>query len=71
LYLIRQKQIIFFRFSLASLFAKLPLVMDFLNKLEETLEARKKSQPENSYTANLFRDGLDRILKKLEKKQVK
>jgi phosphoribosyl-ATP pyrophosphohydrolase len=39
--------------------------MDFLNKLEETLEARKKNQPENSYTANLFRDGLDRILKKV------
>jgi phosphoribosyl-ATP pyrophosphohydrolase len=39
--------------------------MDFLKKLEETLETRKKSQPENSYTANLFRDGLDRILKKV------
>lgn len=39
--------------------------MDFLLKLEETLKTRKNELPENSYTANLFRDGIDRILKKV------
>lgn len=39
--------------------------MEFLLKLEDTLKARKQELPENSYTANLFRDGVDRILKKV------
>jgi phosphoribosyl-ATP pyrophosphohydrolase/phosphoribosyl-ATP pyrophosphohydrolase/phosphoribosyl-AMP cyclohydrolase len=39
--------------------------MNFLIQLEETLRKRKQELPENSYTANLFRDGLDRILKKV------
>lgn len=39
--------------------------MNFLLKLEETLNQRKKDLPENSYTGNLFRDGIDRILKKV------
>lgn len=39
--------------------------MNFLIKLEDTLRKRKETLPENSYTANLFRDGLDRILKKV------
>ncbi|MCC5813667.1 MAG: phosphoribosyl-ATP diphosphatase [Leptospira sp.] len=39
--------------------------MDFLLKLEDTLRQRKKDLPENSYTGGLFRDGIDRILKKV------
>jgi phosphoribosyl-ATP pyrophosphohydrolase len=39
--------------------------MDFLLKLEDTLRQRKKELPENSYTGGLFRDGIDRILKKV------
>jgi phosphoribosyl-ATP pyrophosphohydrolase/phosphoribosyl-ATP pyrophosphohydrolase/phosphoribosyl-AMP cyclohydrolase len=39
--------------------------MDFINKLEQTLEKRKQELPENSYTSHLFRDGIDRILKKV------
>lgn len=39
--------------------------MEFLYKLEELLRQRKKELPENSYTAKLFRDGEDRILKKI------
>jgi len=36
-----------------------------LKKLTETLEARKKDDPTNSYTASLYRDGLEAILKKV------
>ena len=39
--------------------------MQFLEELENLLAERKKLQPENSYTASLFRDGQDRILKKV------
>jgi len=39
--------------------------MDFLNKLESVLKVRKTELPSGSYTAELFRDGLDRILKKI------
>lgn len=39
--------------------------MSFLFELEELLHKRKADLPENSYTANLFRDGRDRILKKV------
>lgn len=39
--------------------------MEFLTKLEEVLRKRKNDLPEKSYTAELFRDGLDRILKKI------
>jgi phosphoribosyl-ATP pyrophosphohydrolase/phosphoribosyl-ATP pyrophosphohydrolase/phosphoribosyl-AMP cyclohydrolase len=39
--------------------------MDFLTKLQGVLQERKKMLPENSYTANLFREGDDRILKKV------
>ena len=35
-----------------------------LKKLTETLEARKKDDPTKSYTASLYRDGLEAILKK-------
>ena len=36
-----------------------------LKKLTETLEARKKDDPTKSYTASLYRDGLEAILKKV------
>ena len=36
-----------------------------LKKLTETLEARKKEDPSKSYTASLYRDGLEAILKKV------
>lgn len=39
--------------------------MEFLIKLEEVLRKRKKELPSQSYTAELFRDGIDRILKKI------
>ncbi|WP_411821878.1 phosphoribosyl-ATP diphosphatase [Leptospira sp. 'Mane'] len=39
--------------------------MEFLRKLEEVLQKRKNDLPEKSYTAELFRDGIDRILKKI------
>lgn len=39
--------------------------MSFLFELEELLQKRKVDRPEGSYTAHLFRDGRDRILKKV------
>jgi phosphoribosyl-ATP pyrophosphohydrolase/phosphoribosyl-ATP pyrophosphohydrolase/phosphoribosyl-AMP cyclohydrolase len=39
--------------------------MEFLLKLEDLLRKRKEELPEKSYTAELFRDGVDRILKKI------
>jgi len=39
--------------------------MEFFTKLEEVLRRRKNELPEKSYTAELFRDGIDRILKKI------
>ena len=39
--------------------------MDFLIELENILKKRKEELPENSYTSALFRDGIDRILKKV------
>jgi phosphoribosyl-ATP pyrophosphohydrolase len=36
-----------------------------LKKLTELLEARKKDDPSKSYTASLYRDGLEAILKKV------
>lgn len=38
---------------------------DILNSLDEILEQRKNASPEDSYTAKLFSDGLDSILKKV------
>ena len=37
----------------------------FLSKLEETINNRKKNPKEGSYTNYLFREGLDKILKKV------
>jgi phosphoribosyl-ATP pyrophosphohydrolase/phosphoribosyl-ATP pyrophosphohydrolase/phosphoribosyl-AMP cyclohydrolase len=39
--------------------------MNFLMELEQLLRDRRNNLPENSYTATLFRDGIDRILKKV------
>ncbi|MDX1957046.1 MAG: phosphoribosyl-ATP diphosphatase [Leptospiraceae bacterium] len=39
--------------------------MEFLNKLEQILIERKQKLPEKSYTAELFKSGIDRILKKV------
>ncbi|MCB1176956.1 MAG: phosphoribosyl-ATP diphosphatase [Leptospiraceae bacterium] len=39
--------------------------MNFLLNLEEILKDRKARLPEKSYTAELFKVGLDRILKKI------
>ena len=39
--------------------------MEFLLKLEKLLEDRKINLPGNSYTATLFKLGVDRILKKI------
>ncbi len=38
---------------------------DILNSLDEILEQRKQADPDESYTAKLFNDGLDSILKKV------
>jgi phosphoribosyl-ATP pyrophosphohydrolase len=38
---------------------------DILNKLAEVLEARKQADPDSSYVASLYKDGTDKILKKL------
>ncbi len=38
---------------------------DILNSLSEILEQRKQASPDESYTAKLFNDGLDSILKKV------
>ena len=39
--------------------------IEFLNELETRLIERKKHLPEGSYTAKLFSEGIDRILKKV------
>lgn len=39
--------------------------IEFLETLEQVLQKRKAELPEKSYTANLFREGEDRILKKV------
>lgn len=38
---------------------------DILNRLAETLEARKGAEPQSSYVAKLYAKGLDGILKKI------
>lgn len=39
--------------------------MEFLVELENILKKRKEDLPENSYTSTLFKEGTDRILKKI------
>ena len=43
---------------------------DILQKLAETLEARKRASPESSYVAKLFNKGEDAILKKIGEEAV-
>ena len=38
---------------------------DILDRLAETLEARKKAAPDSSYVAKLYAKGTDAILKKI------
>ncbi len=38
---------------------------DVLKSLDDILEQRKQASPDESYTAKLFNDGLDKILKKV------
>ncbi|TCS43759.1 phosphoribosyl-ATP diphosphatase [Reinekea marinisedimentorum] len=38
---------------------------EVLNKLAETLEARKTAEPDSSYVASLYAKGLDKILEKV------
>ena len=38
---------------------------DILERLAETLEARKQADPQSSYVAKLYAKGLDAILKKV------
>jgi len=37
----------------------------FLNELAEILKQRKQADPSESYTASLYHEGIDKILKKL------
>jgi phosphoribosyl-AMP cyclohydrolase / phosphoribosyl-ATP pyrophosphohydrolase len=41
-----------------------------LERLERTLRQRKRDLPEGSYTASLFRDGRDRILRKIGEESI-
>lgn len=43
---------------------------DILTKLSEVLEARKTADPDSSYVASLYHDGVDKILKKLGEEAV-
>jgi phosphoribosyl-ATP pyrophosphohydrolase len=38
---------------------------DILQRLDAVLDARRKADPEQSYVARLYRDGLDAILRKI------
>jgi len=38
---------------------------DILDRLAQTLEARKQADPQSSYVAKLYHKGLDAILKKV------
>ncbi|MDH5391972.1 MAG: phosphoribosyl-ATP diphosphatase [Gammaproteobacteria bacterium] len=38
---------------------------DVLTRLEEVLQARKSAEPDSSYVARLYQQGLDSILKKI------
>jgi phosphoribosyl-ATP pyrophosphohydrolase len=41
------------------------VMSDILDRLAETLEARKSADPQSSYVAKLYAKGLDSILKKI------
>ncbi len=40
-------------------------MIDILSKLADTLEERKKADPDSSYVASLYAKGLDKILEKV------
>ena len=44
--------------------------VDFLITLQELIEKRKNEMPEGSYTAKLFRKGINKIAKKLGEEAV-
>ena len=44
---------------------------NILKELEKVLEDRKSANAENSYVASLYAKGIDEILKKLVKSQLK
>jgi len=39
--------------------------MTFITELETLLRSRKETLPEGSYTASLYKEGLDRMLRKI------
>jgi phosphoribosyl-ATP pyrophosphohydrolase len=43
---------------------------DILDRLAQTLEARKQADPQSSYVAKLYHKGLDAILKKVAEEAV-
>ena len=47
-----------------------PPASDILNRLHERLRERKEQMPADSYVANLFRQGRDRILQKVGEEAV-
>lgn len=40
-------------------------MLSFLTQLEAVIHSRKEKMPEGSYATSLFKDGLDRILRKI------
>ncbi len=44
--------------------------IDFLIKLQDLIELRKKEMPENSYTTRLFREGINKIAQKVGEEAV-
>ncbi|MBN2480844.1 MAG: phosphoribosyl-ATP diphosphatase [Bacteroidales bacterium] len=44
--------------------------LDFLVRLQDVIEQRRKDMPENSYTARLFRKGIDKIAQKIGEEAV-
>ncbi|MEM7333300.1 MAG: phosphoribosyl-ATP diphosphatase [Chloroflexota bacterium] len=45
-------------------------MLDTIQKLQKVIEDRKENPTEKSYTASLFRDGEDEILKKIGEESV-
>ncbi len=44
--------------------------MEFLTKLQDLIENRKKTMPDGSYTTSLFHDGINRIAQKVGEEAV-
>ncbi|MBN1159402.1 MAG: phosphoribosyl-ATP diphosphatase [Bacteroidales bacterium] len=44
--------------------------LDFLARLQDVIEQRRKDLPEHSYTAELFRKGISRIARKIGEEAV-